>query len=127
MEDVSDWIKPGAAVVLYNTGGAGTSRNVTTSAIAKVAAKSFTVESEATRFPIDRLAVSQGGSWGWTRHVVPADSDKALEVLAEDARQRAEARARTAVDQWLRQRTPETRRAAIVALQALEQHEGGAS
>ena len=116
----TDWIKPGTEVVLYNTGGSGTSRNVRRTTIKKVAAKSFTVSAEDVRFPVDRLSVSQGGSWGWTRHVTPADSENARELLAEAARQAADRRARSAVDDWVRSRTKANRLAAIAALQAIE-------
>lgn len=118
-----DWISPGTPVVLYNTGGASRNRNVVETTIKKVAGKSFTVDAEDTRFPIDRLHVSQGGTWGWTREVVPADSVTARHVLAEHRHLLAKNRARRAVDDWSRSPSRETRLAAITALQALDSFE----
>lgn len=127
-DTTTDWIKPGAAVVLYDTAARRDSRDVVQTTIKRVAGKSFTVDDRRgeIRFPIDRLRVRQGGGMlasSWTRHVVPAGSDTAREVLAEAAMQRAENAARNAVDAWERDRSRENRHAAIAALQALDEHD----
>jgi hypothetical protein len=118
----TDWIKPGEKVVTYTYGGVSRSENPSVTLIAKVAAKSFTLENDSLRYSIDRQeSPRQGGTWGWTRKVVPFDSDKAREVLEREKHERRMSRARATVDAWERMRTRENRLAAIAALQAVEQ------
>lgn len=115
----TDWITPGAEVVTYST---GSNRDVRRQAIEKVAKRSFTV-TDGSRFPIDSLQRHEGGTWGRSVHVVPADSETALEELAGAVRRRLMDDASRAVDEWVRNRTRENRLAAIVALQAIDDDE----
>lgn len=115
-----EWLVPGAKVVLYSTGGASTPRNVVITTITKVATKSFTVEnSTEPRFRIDTLSCRQGGTWGWTRHVVPADSDEGRAEIAAEQRRRKVLKAEWLCEAWIRLPDEEGRLAAIAALQAL--------
>lgn len=117
----TDWIVPGAAVVLYSSGGPSRNYNPTHSRIKKVATKSFSVEDDREpRFDLRSQTARQGGSWGWTRHCVPADSPEAAKVLAAVDRGRKANRARGAVDEWIRVRSRDARLAAIAALEAVQ-------
>lgn len=122
MAESTDWITPGAEVLVYTDAMPGYSRNVRFSTIAKVAKKSFTVEGENVRFSMDQQEHRPRSSWtASTRRVVPRDSDKAhAEVSAARARGLT-LKARAAVEKWERRRTRENRLAAIAALQAVEQ------
>lgn len=119
--DLPGWIVPGAEVVLYNVGGAGTSPNVRRTRIARVATASFTVEADREpRFPIDKPRARQGGTWGWTRHVVPLDSPEARRQLGGERLRQATAAADTAYNHWLHRRSPETCAALVSALQLVQ-------
>lgn len=118
-----DWVTPGASVVLYNTGGRSSPRNVVETTVKRVAEQSFTVDDGRAelRFRFATLSVRQGGDWGHTRNVVPAGSAKAREVLAEAHAQRVEHAAWAAADDWVRDRSDHAKlRRAITALQALD-------
>ncbi len=117
------WLISGEDVLCYNVGGTTTNTNSRATRIARVASQSFTVAAEQEpRFRIGNryCEVRQGGTWGWTRRVVPLDSVEAGEVLTAEDAQRRENRARAAVDDWVRKRNREARLAAIAALQAID-------
>lgn len=117
----TDWITPGAEVILYSIGGASQRLNVARTRIKRVATKSFTVEREhEPRFSLDRQEAREGGTWGWTRHCVPADSDKAREVIAAHNRAALLSEAKAAVDEWQKRPTRDNRLAAIAALQKVK-------
>lgn len=121
MADTPEWLVPGAAVLAYSTGGQSQRTNSAKTTVKKVAAKSFTVEREKEpRFDLGTQSAREGGTWGWTRRVVPADSDTAREVLAAERGRRLVYAADAAFDAWQRDRSPANRAAAIAALQAVE-------
>lgn len=120
-EKSTDWIVPGAKVLVFSDTPPGYSRGIRTATIEKVAKKSFTVEGEHVRFSIDRQEYRPTNSWtASARCVVPLDSDEAKsEMAAAESRSRVIA-ARSAVKEWERNRTRENRVAAIKALQAID-------
>lgn len=122
MTESLDWITPGTKVVAYTEGSISRDESPTVTTIAKVAKKSFTVaEGREPRFSIDRQeSARQGGSWGWTRKVIPFDSDEARRMLKREHDRRRIYEARVAVEKWERKRSRENRLAAIEALQAIE-------
>lgn len=125
LPDVPDWLVPGAEVVLYSTGGAGVPRDVRRDTIAKVTKHSFTVTGEhEPRFRIDRCSADQGGTWGWTRHVVPAGSDVARAELAGARHRRLIAKADMAYDAWRHSRDKRSLAALISVLQAIDERSG---
>lgn len=123
-EKSTDWIKPGAKVVVFTAYSRG-DENPRVTTIAKVAKKSFTVETDGLRYSIDQqLTAIQGGSWGWRRKAVPFDSDEARSLLERARHKDLIWTARMAVEMWEKKRTRENRLAAIAALQAVEVDEG---
>lgn len=118
MSELPAWIRPGTEVLCYTR---SQHRNLRRTRIAKVAKKSFTVERpEEPRFRIATQDAYQGGDWGWTRCVIPLDSDKASELIEEARRARLVRLARTAADRYDQSPTRENRLAAIEALSKVE-------
>jgi len=117
-----EWLVPGAKVICHTTGGAGTFPNVTVTTINRVAGKSFTVTGEPGRFFIRDLArrTEPGTVWSRTRHVVPFDSDEGRAILVGRARRARVNKAHKACKEWLVQPTIQTRDAAIMTLQAVQ-------
>lgn len=121
--NVPDWLVPGTPVVLYTIGGVG-GRSVKRSTIAKVGKKTFTVaDADEPRFRIATRDVHGGGTWGWTRTVVPLNSDTGRKELAGARRRNQISRATTAVSEWRREPTRKNRLAAIERLQAIDDDE----
>lgn len=116
----ADWIKPGASVVVYQEGhrSASTARRTT---IARVAKLSFTVVGGDDRFKISTQRTNRrGGSWNtWNYRCVPADSDKAKDLLHGQRHQHLEYKAREACEAWCRDRTEANRLTAVEALTKL--------
>lgn len=120
-----DWVVVGAPVVLYNFGRMSTNTHVTHSTIKKITDTGFSVtDDREPRFRFNHpsfdgegFAVKQGGSWGWDRIVVPADSDRAVRELAAAQRQKVRSAARSACEKWIREPSEVNRLAAITALQ----------
>lgn len=104
-----EWLVPGAEVVLYSTGGAGTPLHVKQSAVFKVAGQSFTVmDAREPRFQIQGMAARCGSGWSaYTRHVVSLDSDEADEKLAAAREQRLIFNVDSAYETWRRERSDE--------------------
>lgn len=120
-EESTDWIVPGAKVVLYYDTYGDKPRHVKATTIAKVAKKSFTVEEpNEPRFSIETQKAHGGGTWhSWTRCCVPYDSEEAQREFVYVRDMRYMGVARTACETWLRSRTRENRLAAITALQRI--------
>jgi len=116
----TEWIKPGARVVVFREGSRG-NYNLVVTTINKVATKSFTVHNVEPRFRLNsqRTAI-QGGSWGWTWRCVPYDSEYAQQILAQRERHVLERKAWDACEAWIKDRTEKNRVAAIAALTKLE-------
>lgn len=117
----TSWITEGAEVVVYRDAMDG-ARDPVTTTVAKVAAKSFTLDGIDQRISLDGLSSKVVGMQysGYRYRVIPCDSDKAAALYAAEARQAAMGQARMAVDKWQRARTRANRLAAIEALQAVE-------
>lgn len=116
----TDWIKPGAAVVVYQTTNRNPARTAKKTTIDRVAKLSFTV-ADGERFKIDTLESKAYGDT-WSRYYyrcVPGDSDKARQLLVEQRRLFLEYKALEACEQWTRDRTEANRLAAIEALTKL--------
>lgn len=108
----------GDEVVVYTTGPTGTPARTRASLITKVNAKTFRVEGEDLLFDVDtKESAPQGGRWGWTRNVIPRDTDTARQLLHDRQVQRSRFAAEVAFDAWRTDRTPKLRAAAIEALQ----------
>jgi hypothetical protein len=120
-----EWLIPGAKVVAYTTGGAGTMRRTVVTTVDKVTSKTFTIVGDPGRFRIDRMSyeTERGSVWSRTRHVVPLNSPEGqAEVVAENQR-RAARRAEAACQKWRQDPTRDNRVAAIAALQAIQNEE----
>lgn len=82
MSSTPDWLAPGSRVVCYSTGGAGTTDSVRVTTIKRVNAKTFSVEaSSEPKFPVEPDSLYGhgkriGGTWGYVRHCVSADSQE---------------------------------------------------
>lgn len=120
----TNWITPGAEVLVYTSLGRNESTHPVKTTIKRVAAKSFSVTAEnEPRFDLEDQRSPQQGRSSWSGHyrrVVPIDSDEAREVIAAENRLRIRNRARKAVDAWIKDRTRDSRLAAIAALEAVE-------
>lgn len=116
-----EWLAPGAEVVLWTVGRSGPEQ-VRVDVVHRVAAKSFQVcHPSEPRINIATLTgVISEGAWSRSRHVAPAGSDKAREVLRADRVRELTSAADRAYDAWRRSRTTEARRVLIEALQAIE-------
>lgn len=119
----TEWIVPGAKVVVHTYGGGGAVDRASMDTVKKVADKSFSLEGTDGRFDLRNGRKMGGGSWGPFTTVLPHDSDKAQRVLAEDARRRRQRDADAAVDAWRKSRSCADREAAIAALQAIADDE----
>lgn len=120
----TDWIAPGAEVLIYSRAardvGLLCPRHTT---IAKVAKASFTVSLEdEPRIKFDtQESARQVDTWhGYYRRVVPLGSNEARLVTDRYNRHVRLQAAKSAVDKWQRNPTRESRLAAIVALEAVE-------
>lgn len=116
----TDWITPGAEIVVYSRRSDGSShpRKTTVKTRAK---QSFTVEGIGDRFKLDTLETKPTD--GWTRRrwvVVHPDSEQARSLFDAARKADLQFKARTTVEAWQKDRTRENRLAAIEALQAVE-------
>jgi hypothetical protein len=121
-ESPPDWITPGQQVLIYEDSFRRYNNpHAKLTRIVKVAKQSFTVEDCNERFRIADQRTKQLGSLGggWAYQCVPADSEKAQQLLLEQQRIDLEYAAREACEQWLRNRTEENRAAAVTALTKL--------
>ena len=98
MSDHPEWIKTGTKVLCYTN---GRTSNLKVTEIARVATKSFTlVDERQGRFRISAEPRRyEGGSYGWSRCVIPLDSDKARSLLHESQMAAQRASARVACDE----------------------------
>lgn len=121
--DKPDWIATGTKVLCYTRGRAIGTLKITE--IGKVAKQSFILADEREgRFRITREpSRHEGGTWGWTRCVIPLDSDTARRLLREKNLSGQRQQARNACDKYARNQTKENRLTAIAALQAVEEDE----
>jgi hypothetical protein len=117
----TDWIKPGADIVVYSRGYSG-DRVPRTMTVKTRAAQSFTVEGIPSRFKLDTLKTKQTSSWSSTHSWVAThpDSAKARELFDAERKAHLVYLARTATEKWERDTTRANRLAAIVALQKVE-------
>ncbi len=124
MTGVPEWLAPGAKVLVYtaNTTVAST-RHLKITTVKKLAGKSFTVDDEyEPRFKLADQSgrIQHGGFSSTIRMVVPFESDEARLQLEGLRLYRLQARARNAVETWMRSRNRWNRMAAIEALEAVE-------
>jgi hypothetical protein len=113
----TNWIKPGAKVlVVYQTNIRVEGVKVRT--VNKVAGKSFTVEGMPERFQLSTCKTKSYAYWHY--HALELGSERAMELLDQARKNQLLRRARSAIEKWERQRTRETRLAAIAALQQVK-------
>lgn len=124
---MSDWIKPGAQVVIWRDRHGGRAILGATT-VKRVATRSFTVDdfnnhnTDEWRFSLDTWSTKDFGStWHRYRLVASHPEDPFLDVLREKERKTHLGRvALVAAEDWVKDRTRENRLAAIAALQAVE-------
>jgi hypothetical protein len=114
-----EWLLPGAEVIVWHNYASRDIVEVVTSKIETVGKRYFSVAGRPERFSIRTL--SHGGrDYGITRHVLPKDSDEGRRILKRAAQLRTVRYAEGKVKEWLRLPTPSSRKAAIAALQAVD-------
>ncbi len=114
-----DWIAVGSQVLCFNT-GTNTLNTLTVASIEKVTATTFTVSDGQGRFKIaENPQRSEGGSWGWSRRVIPVASDQAQDLIQRRREQQTRDVARAACSSYNVHPTYENRMYAIVTLQAV--------
>lgn len=120
----TDWIKPGAEIVVYSRGYSGDSHPRRTTVKTR-ATRSFTVEGIPDRFRLDTMETKTTGTWTSARSwvAIAPDSVKAVAMFEAQRKQSLVFGAQVAMDKWERDRTRENRLAAIAALQAVEDDE----
>lgn len=101
----TDWIEPGAEVIVYVEGarsGRTYPKRTTVARVARVADKSFTLDGITERISLDTLRSKRlGGTWDfWWYAVVKPDSDKGRELLAQKRLDALNYAARKATDEW---------------------------
>lgn len=96
----NSWIKPGAEVVVFSTGGRANPRKAI---VKSVAAKSFVVEGLTERIKLDRLeSKAIGETWStWSYRVVRPESEEASRLFARERVGRLSSRAHTAAKDWM--------------------------
>jgi hypothetical protein len=122
--EVPSWLVEGAEVLAYSPYSSGTHRPAITK-IKKISTKSFTLDAEGEpRYSLaDQSHVSREAWSSNVRNVVPLDSDQARVEIRREKELRRVKKADSAVDEWRRKHTWESRLAAIAALQAIENDE----
>lgn len=119
----TDWIKPGADIVVYrDDDGRRDSPTYHVTKVKRVAGQSFTVEAIDERFKLVDLATRRGGatwqSWRW--RAVERDSDKHHELRMARIKAQARTAAITAVEKWRTDRDDLARVDAVIeAMQAV--------
>lgn len=115
----TEWIVPGAKVVVHSHGTAARPAWARADHVARVATKSFTLDSTEGRFSLDRRVRMGGGSWDPAVHVAPFDSDEGRRAIADEERRQRQRKAVGAVDAWRKSQSRADRMAAVAALQAI--------
>lgn len=122
MSEKPDWIETGTKVLCYTVGRVDSLR---VTEIAKVASKSFVLTAtEEGRFRIAKNpSRHEGGTWGWSRCVIPLDSDEARKKIRMSKMKSLRTAANYACRAYIQDATTDNRLAAIAALQAVEEDE----
>lgn len=98
----TDWIKPGAEVIVYTEGARDGRAHPQRTTVTRVAGKSFTLNGITERISLDTLRSRDiGGTWdSWQYVVVKPDSDKARELFAQKRLDALYHAAERAVGNW---------------------------
>ncbi len=114
-----DWIAEGTEVLTFNTGNSLLT-SLRKSVITKVTKTQFAIHGDEKRFKIaNEPGRHDGGTWGWTKRVIPLSSDEAHGYLEQRRAQHFRNKAQAACDAYSVRQSKENRLAAITALQAV--------
>lgn len=117
----TSWIKPGAEVVVYATGGNPNPKRTT---VDRVAAQSFTLVGITERIKLETLQSKRiGGDWHrWNYVVVRPDSPKAKELFRQRRIENLGTNAWSAVDAWNKGGSREDLAKIDAAIEALQKY-----
>jgi hypothetical protein len=117
-DETRGWIYDGAPIVVLHS-MLGRGYTVTHTKIKKVATKSFSVESDDSRFRLETLHRS-GGYYNGTSRVVHPDDPRVAELEAQEKQRKLLSDAKVACYNFLHTRDERHRLLAIAALQAVQ-------